>query len=213
MRLREWNGQPIIPAVTGHSAAHASDPQAARVLRFWFGEGAQYGTRRKEWFDKSADFDAAVAQEFLALYEEAAAGALEQWKQAAPDCLALILVLDQLPRNMFRGTPRAFAADALALQAAEHAVAHRYDRGMSPSERLFMYLPFEHAELLAMQERSCELMRPLAAFPETSDAYDYAVAHRDVIARFGRFPHRNAILGRASTPQELDFLKGPRSSF
>jgi uncharacterized protein (DUF924 family) len=123
------------------------------------------------------------------------------------------VVLDQFPRNMFRGTARAFATDALALEAARHAVASGYDRAMLPVERLFVYLPFEHAEALADQETACELMAPLDRFPETADVGRYAIAHRDVIRRFGRFPHRNAALGRASTPDEIEFLKGPGSSF
>ena len=196
-----------------HLASHTNDPEAARVLRFWFGEGDAPGGRRREWFAKDAQFDARIAEEFLALYERAAAGALERWEEAAAECLALIVVLDQFPRNMFRGTPRAFATDHLALAAARRAVASRYDAAMRPCERLFAYLPFEHAESLALQDQACELLQPLAAFPETHDAYRYAVAHRDIIARFGRFPHRNAILGRASTPEELEFLKGPGSSF
>jgi uncharacterized protein (DUF924 family) len=114
---------------------------------------------------------------------------------------------------MFRGTPRAFATDRLALQAARHAVGRGYDQGLLPVERLFIYLPFEHSEALEDQERACELCRPLAAFPETDDAFRYAVAHRDIIARFGRFPHRNAIFGRASTPEELEFLRQPGSGF
>jgi uncharacterized protein (DUF924 family) len=196
-------------SMASHLACHASDPEAARVLRFWFGQGG----RRTEWFAKDAQFDARIAEEFLALHGQASAGALERWQAAPPDCLALIVVLDQFPRNMFRGTPRAFATDSLALGAAQHAVARRYDAALGPCERLFLYLPFEHAESLAMQDRACELLQPLSAFPETHDAYRYAVAHRDIIARFGRFPHRNAILGRASTPEELEFLKGPGSSF
>lgn len=195
--------------MASHHARHANDPEAARVLRFWFGEGG----RRTEWFAKDSHFDARIAEEFLALHEQAAAGALERWKAAAADCLALIVALDQFPRNMFRGTPRAFATDALALAAAQHAVARRYDADLDPCASLFLYLPFEHAESLAMQDRACALLQPLSEFPETHDAYRYAVAHRDIIARFGRFPHRNAILGRASTPGELEFLKGPGSSF
>jgi uncharacterized protein (DUF924 family) len=114
---------------------------------------------------------------------------------------------------MFRGTPRAFATDALALDAARHAVAKGHDLTLRPLERMFVYLPFEHAESLREQDRACELTKPLEAFADTDDVYRYAVAHRDIIARFGRFPHRNAILGRTSTPEEIDFLKGPRSSF
>jgi uncharacterized protein (DUF924 family) len=181
------------------------------VLRFWFGEPP--GERRKPWFDKDAAFDAGIRQRFLPLYEALAAGERPEWLEDPARCLARIVVLDQFPRNMFRGSPRAFATDALALAAARHAVARGDDRAMKPVERLFVYLPFEHSESLEDQERACELCKPLDAFPETFDAYRYAVAHRDIIARFGRFPHRNAILGRESTPEEVEFLKQPGSSF
>jgi uncharacterized protein (DUF924 family) len=187
----------------------ASDPRAAQILAFWFGSG----DRDKRWFEKNPAFDEEVHRRFLALHAEGAAGNLALWKNDTADCLALIVLLDQFPRNMFRGTPRAFATDALALEAARHAIARGYDRAMRPSERMFVYLPFEHAESLEEQARACELTAPLAEFPETDDVYRYAIAHRDVIRRFGRFPHRNAILGRASTPEEIEFLMGPGSSF
>jgi uncharacterized protein (DUF924 family) len=185
----------------------------AEVLLFWFGPPSERGKAHKRWFVKDAAFDREVRERFQALYEEAAAGKLAQLKESAADCLALIVVLDQFPRNMFRGTPRTFAADPLALETARHAVDRGFDRTLLPVERLFVYLPFEHSEALADQDRSCELTRALDAYPETNDVYRYAVLHRDIIQRFGRFPHRNATLGRASTPEELEFLKGPGSSF
>jgi uncharacterized protein (DUF924 family) len=187
----------------------AKDPRAAEVIGFWFGAGE----RDKRWFEKSEAFDRQVREHFLPLYETAAAGKLAQWMDAPGDCLALVVTLDQFPRNMFRGTARAFASDSLALEAARLAVAQGYDRSMRPCERMFLYLPFEHSESLEEQQRACELTQPLAAFPETRDVHRYAIAHRDIIARFRRFPHRNAILGRASTPEEIEFLKGPGSSF
>ena len=122
-------------------------------------------------------------------------------------------MLDQFPRNMFRGSARAFATDSLALEAARHTLARGYDRGMLPVERMFAYLPFEHSEALEDQLRACQLTAPLAAFPETDDVYRYALRHRDIVQRFGRFPHRNAILGRASTPEETAFLREPGSGF
>ena len=186
---------------------------SAEVLLFWFGPASERGKAHKHWFVKSEAFDLEVRQRFLAVYEEAAAGKLTHLKESAADCLALIVLLDQFPRNMFRGTPRAFATDPLALETARHAVDRGFDRSLLPVERLFVYLPFEHSEALADQDRSCDLTRALDAYPETNDVYRYALAHRDIIRRFGRFPHRNAILGRASTPQELEFLKGPGSSF
>jgi uncharacterized protein (DUF924 family) len=114
---------------------------------------------------------------------------------------------------MFRDAARAFATDPLALASARHALAEGYDAGLLPVERLFVYLPFEHSESLEDQLTACELLAPLAAFPETEDAYRYAIAHRDIIVRFGRFPHRNAALGRTSTPEEIQFLKQPGSGF
>lgn len=190
---------------------NAKDPRAAQVLRFWFGQP------RAAWFAKNAEFDAEIRARFLALYEEAAAGRLESWHAQPGDCLALVIALDQFPRNLFRaGTPeaaRAFAADVLALQAARHAVRWGHDRGMTPEERQFLYLPFEHSESLADQLACCELMARLLPFAETAGVYGYAVAHRRIIERFGRFPHRNAALGRASTEEEIEFLTQPGSSF
>jgi uncharacterized protein (DUF924 family) len=188
-------------------------PTAADALLFWFGPPAERGKRHKRWFVKSDAFDREIRERFLPLYEQAAAGKLAHLKENAADCLSLIVLLDQFPRNMFRGTPRVFATDPLALETARHAVARGFDRTMLPVERMFVYLPFEHSEALADQMKSCELAKPLDAFSETNDVYRYAVLHHDIIERFGRFPHRNAILGRTSTPEELEFLKGPGSSF
>jgi uncharacterized protein (DUF924 family) len=187
----------------------AKDPRAARALRFWFGSGG----RDKQWFKSNAGFDREIGTRFLALHDEAGAGLLAHWQRQPGECLALILLLDQFPRNMFRGTARAFATDALALAAAQRAVAGGFDRSMQPVERMFVYLPFEHAESLEEQAKARELTKPLAEFPETADAYRYAVLHHDIIARFGRFPHRNAPLGRVSTPEEAKFLLQPGSSF
>lgn len=179
---------------------------AADVLRFWFGEGAERGKAHKRWFEKDSTFDTEIRARFLPLYETLAGNA--DWLSRPDDCLARIIVLDQFPRNMFRGTPRAFAADPLALAAAKHAVASGHDRDLLAVEKQFVYLPFEHSESLPDQERACELMRPLGEEP-----YDWALRHKRVIERFGRFPHRNAILGRTSTPEEVEFLKQPGSGF
>ena len=188
-------------------------PGAAEVLLFWFGKPAERGKRHKRWFEKSDAFDGEVRERFLGLYEEASVGHRAHWEARPHDCLALIVVLDQFPRHMFRGTPRAFATDDQALHAARHAVEQGYDRVLLPVERLFAYLPFEHSEALEDQLRACDLTKPLEAFAETADAYRFAVAHLEIIRRFGRFPHRNAALGRASTPEEIEFLKQPGSSF
>jgi uncharacterized protein (DUF924 family) len=185
------------------------DPRAADVLRFWFGTGG----RDKRWFEKQEAFDREIRTRFAMLHAQAAGGELAEWERKPSECLALILLLDQFPRNMFRGTARAFASDPLALRVAQKAIGNGFDQNMRPLERLFLYLPFEHAESLESQDKACELMRALVQFPETEDVYRYALLHRDIIARFGRFPHRNALLGRDSTPEEQDFLKGPGSSF
>jgi uncharacterized protein (DUF924 family) len=192
---------------------NAKDPRAAEVLRFWFGDGPDYGKSRKAWFEKNPDFDREIAARFLALYEQAAAGALDPWQALAGECLALVIALDQFPRNLFRGEAKAFASDARALAAARHAIDAGYDAGMLPVERLFLYLPFEHSESLDDQWRALALIGRLAPWPETKDVFSYAVRHWEIVRRFGRFPHRNAALGRASTPEELEFLKQPGSGF
>jgi len=183
-----------------------ADHRADEVLHFWFGEGAERGKAHKRWFEKNATFDAEVRSRFLPLYEELAGR--NDWLSSSNYCLARIVVLDQFPRNMFRGTARAFATDPLALAAAKHAVAKGYDRDLLPVEKQFVYLPFEHSESLADQERACELMKPLG-----DDLYDWALRHQRIVERFGRFPHRNEILGRASTAEEIEFLKQPGSGF
>lgn len=191
----------------------SKDPRAGEVLRFWFGGAGEYGTRRKCWFEKSAGLDAEIRARFAGLVASAAAGAHEAWKERAAENLALVIVLDQFPRNMFRGQARAYASDPFALAAARHALERGCDRDMLPVERLFLSLPFEHSESLADQLRACELTEPLHAFAETEDAHRYAVRHCDIIRRFGRFPHRNAILGRPSRPEEVEFLAEPGSGF
>jgi uncharacterized protein (DUF924 family) len=177
-----------------------SSHRAEQVLRFWFGQDP------KRWFEKNVVFDAEIRDLFLPLYEELSSNA--DWLSEPRECLARILALDQFPRNMFRGTPRAFAADPLALAAAKHAVAKSWDRDLPLVQKQFLYLPFEHSESLADQERACELMKTL-----NEDLYGWAVKHKVIIERFGRFPHRNDILGRKSTPEEVEFLKQPGSGF
>jgi uncharacterized protein (DUF924 family) len=194
-------------------AVVANDLRAREVSGSWFGEGPEHGKRRKAWFEKDPAFDAAIRGRFLALYEDAAAERLSVWKENAVECLALVIVLDQFPRNMFRGTARAFATDALARDAATCAIDRGYDGGMFPVQRLFLYLPFEHGESLEDQWRALALMARLAPWPQTADAYPYAVRHWEIVRRFGRFPHRNTALGRPSTPEEIDFLKTAGSGF
>jgi uncharacterized protein (DUF924 family) len=190
-----------------------SSPQ--EVLDFWFGrEGEEgYGKFREAWFNRDPEFDREIRDRFEPVYEEAAAGRLDHWKSEARSCLALIVVLDQFPRNMYRGDARMYAADEKAREAARHAVEHAYDRELSPYGRLFMYLPFEHSEELDDQRLSVELFRGLATEMGSEDLLGYAVRHLEIVERFGRFPHRNEILGRRTTPEEMKFLSGPDSSF
>jgi len=175
---------------------------AQSVLDFWF----RGNEERKEWFQKDPAFDDQIRARFLPLYEEAARGALAAWKHSPRECLALIILLDQFPRNMFRGDARTYATDALALDAARYAVDSGYDRSLSEIERTFIYLPFEHSENLADQERALALFRG-------NPNYEWARKHWEIVRRFGRFPHRNAVLGRQSTPAEIEFLKQPGSGF
>jgi uncharacterized protein (DUF924 family) len=187
------------------------------VLDFWFGApGSEAaGQPRREWFVKSEAFDATVRERFGTAIAAAAAGGLREWDETGPQgVLARILVLDQLARNAFRGKPQSFTGDALALAAARGLVDTGADQGLAPLQRAFVYMVFEHAEDAGMQERAVELFTTLAAeHPGFDEMLDYAHRHRGVIARFGRFPHRNAILGRASTPEEAAFLQQPGSRF
>lgn len=180
--------------------------RAAAILEFWFGT-EPCARDPGVWFAADAAFDDACRAGFLADYERAAAGALDQWRGHAQDTLALILLLDQFPRNMFRGTSRAFATDAKALSVARQAVARGFDAVLPPRRRAFVYLPFEHSEDLADQDESVRLFRQLGEADSSPSGYvKYAEQHREVIRRFGRFPSRNAILGRASTEEESRFL-------
>jgi uncharacterized protein (DUF924 family) len=187
------------------------------VLDFWFGApgSATDGRPRREWFVKDAAFDATIRERFGATIDAAVGGGLRDWDDGGPQgVLARLLVLDQFTRNAWRGQPASFAGDALALAAARQLVDSGADRTLTPLQRSFAYMPFEHAEDAAMQERAVALFAALAAqhagFDET---LDYAQRHCDVIARFGRFPHRNAILGRVATPAETAFLQQPGSRF
>jgi uncharacterized protein (DUF924 family) len=190
---------------------------AQEVLDFWFGApgSATDGQPRREWFVKNAAFDAEIKERFGDTIAQAVAGGLRDWDEEGPQgVLARILVLDQFTRNAYRNTPRAFEGDTLALQAARALAASCAHRELAPQQRAFAYMPFEHAEDPVMQERAVALFTLLAAdHPGFEETLDYARRHRDVIARFGRFPHRNAILGRASTPEEAEFLRQPGSRF
>ena len=187
----------------------------AEVLAFWFGapDSPEFGRKRKCWFEKSADFDALVRDRFLQTYENAAGGKLDAWTERPLAALALVVTLDQFPRNMFRGTARAFATDPLALAVARGMIGSGFDIALLPVQRTFVYLPFEHAEELDAQREALRRFERLACETASSSVMTYAMLHYAIVRRFGRFPHRNAILGRESTPDELAFLSRPGSSF
>ena len=174
------------------------------VLDFWFGS-----LKRADWFSKSDDIDRALVERFLATYEQVARKSLDVAHMSAQEVLAAVVVLDQIPRNIFRGTARAFETDAKARDLTDAAVAMGQDKDLGLHERLFLYLPLEHSEDMSDQDRAVDLISALGDAEYTR----YAIAHRAIIARFGRFPHRNDILGRTSTPEEIAFLREPGSSF
>jgi uncharacterized protein (DUF924 family) len=173
-------------------------PDSDDVLAFWRAAGPG------KWFKKDDAFDAEIKACFLASVETAAEGHLAAWETTSEGALALLILLDQFPRNIFRGSARAFAADALARAVADRAIGQGFDQRIPPVERLFFYLPFEHSEGLADQERAVALIRAL----DNADLLKWAELHADIIRRFGRFPHRNSVLGRTTTTDEQAFLDG-----
>ena len=189
--------------------------QHKEILDFWFGkpEDSGYGKPRKFWFIKDEELDQIIKSRFTEIHQQAAMGNLDSWREQPLSCLALIIVLDQFSRNMFRGLPQAFATDAQALNYSQYAIAKIFDSQLLPVQRWFIYLPFEHSEDLADQEKSVQLCTTLTDEDDSQSYIDYAYKHFEVIKKFGRFPHRNKILGRENTPEEIEFLKQPGSSF
>lgn len=167
------------------------------VLDFWWQAG------QSKWFAGDQKFDGKCRDTFKAAVDAAKAGDLDAWAETADGALALLLLLDQMSRNIYRGTAEAFAADEKAVSVAESALERGFDRAFPKDARVFFYLPFEHAEDMTHQERAVDLCRTLG----DKEFYHYALIHMDVIRRFGRFPHRNKILGRQSTPEEISYLK------
>jgi uncharacterized protein (DUF924 family) len=186
------------------------DPAATEILVFWFGDGTR---ERDEWFRKDPAFDEAIRDRFGAVIDAALGGAFAGWADGPRGALALVVLLDQLPRNALRGTPRMYAGDARARSVATGAIAAGFDAGLRPHERMFLYLPFVHAEDPDAQERSIALAKRLAQETGFASPLEWAEKHAAVIRRFGRFPHRNAILGRPSTAAEIAFLAEPGSRF
>jgi uncharacterized protein (DUF924 family) len=201
--MREMPGDANAGADTGDLLSRrkslealAMTPTPDDVIAFW----QQAGPDR--WFARDDAFDAAITERFGALHAEAAAGRLAAWGETAEGAFALVILLDQFSRNIFRSDPRTWAADPLARAVADRAIARGFDHAVAPELRRFFYLPYMHSEDWADQERSVALNRSL----EDPDLVKWAEHHRDIIARFGRFPHRNAILGRETTPEEQRFL-------
>lgn len=194
---------PFAPFIPGN------DPRARDILQFWFGAdlGQVPKVVQKRWFARNPAFDAEILTRFVAVYREAVAGALADWCEGPLRCLAYVILLDQFPRNMFRNSAKAFASDALALEAARGAVARHFDQDVPPLGRAFFYLPFEHSEALADQDESVRLFEQWPDEPELESFHNAARSHRAIIVRFGRFPHRNSTLGRASSKEELEFLQ------
>jgi uncharacterized protein (DUF924 family) len=178
---------------------------AATILNFWFGEpdSSNYGQYKDFWFQSTPELDQQIRTQFEPLYKKAVKGELDVLLQTPEGSLALVILLDQFPRNMYRGTPQAFASDPKALEVATEALKKKFDHNLFPLQKMFLYLPFEHSEDIKNQEKSVTLFKALG----DESILKYAIEHRDIIAQFGRFPHRNAILGRKSTLKEINFLK------
>jgi len=189
----------------------AVDPLAREILDFWF--GAPPLVERAVWFRKDPAFDATIRARFGQAIAAACAGALGEWCHDPHGALARVVVLDQFTRNVHRGTPAAFSGDERALATSEEAIARGFDAGLAAYERWFLYMPFVHSEERAMQDRATALFTALAAETGLDSPLAWTKRHADVIRRFGRFPHRNAILGRVSTPEEIAFLATPGSTF
>ena len=180
------------------------DPDAARLLGFWFEE-----LEPKQWFKADAALDDEIRWRFGTFHERLAVAVPASWLETPEGCLAAVIALDQLPRNMFRGTARAFATDAAALAVAQHAIGRGFDKRLDGNRRKVLYMPFQHSEDRTVQARSMELFAAL----DNPETLVFARRHREIVDRFGRFPHRNAALGRTSTDEEFKFLDGPDSSF
>nr|WP_033416915.1 DUF924 family protein [Hahella ganghwensis] len=179
-------------------------PQAQAVLDFWFRE-----LEPKDWWRKSAQLDSTIARRFGDVHQAACAGECEHWRSTPLGRLAEVIVLDQFSRNIYRDRPQAFAADSMALVLSQEAIAQGADAVLTPPQKAFLYLPFMHSESLQIHERALLLFNQ----PGLENNLEFEHRHKDIIERFGRYPHRNDILGRKSTAEEVAFLKEPGSSF
>lgn len=194
-------------------STHQAD--IATVLDFWFATPADpaWGTMRSAWWEKDAAFDQSCRDAGLALHARALRGELDVWKEEPLGALAFVVLCDQLPRNMFRGTPQMYGSDPLALAGAKLIDARGWRSGYTAVQKLFSHMPYEHAENVPDQEQHVAFVRDEYHGPEKEDCLQSAERHLEIVARFGRFPHRNEILGRQTTPEEAAFLKEPNSSF
>lgn len=171
---------------------------AEAILTFWFNQ-----LTPAQWWQKNAELDQRITQQFSSIHHQASSGELLSWRETARGCLAEVIILDQFSRNMFRGTPQSFAYDDMALGLAQEAIRRSLDQQLSLSERSFLYMPFMHSESLEIHQQALDLF----AAPGLEQALDFEKQHFDIISRFGRYPHRNAILNRTSTDEEKEFLK------
>jgi len=204
----------MVPARRPYDKAMSTEPRVPlvrEILTFWFGEPPL--VERNVWFRKDPTFDATIRARFGEAIAAARAGAFGEWCHDPHGALARVILLDQFTRNVYRGTAEAFSGDERALATADDAIAKGFDRALAPMERWFLYMPLVHSEDRAMQERSVTLFDALAAETGLVSPLEWAKRHADVIRRFGRFPHRNAILDRALTPEEIAFLATPGSTF
>ncbi len=176
------------------------------LIHFWFEDTAPH-----QWFEVNEQFDAMIIDRYLDTYERARDGKLKDWEVDAEGCLALCLVLDQFPRNMFRRAATSFATDAKALLIAKQALHKGFDQVLTPVKRRFLYLPFEHSENFQDQKKSVELFKSMQA--DDAMGYEYALRHMHVIEKYGRFPHRNKVLGRENTVEEVEYLNQPGAGF
>lgn len=167
------------------------------ILDFWFSDQV-----RKLWFSSTEEFDALLRERYLSLWQQACRGELEHWMESPGGCLALVILLDQFPLNMFRGEARSYSSEAQSRDVARYAIQHNFDRDLDPRQRAFLYMPFMHSEELADQKRALELF----AQPGLEDNLRFARHHHDIVERFGRFPHRNQALGRDSSAAEIEYL-------
>ncbi|REL29458.1 DUF924 family protein [Thalassotalea euphylliae] len=175
-----------------------------KVINFWFQELAP-----KQWWQKDEELDATIAKRFAGLHKQASAGELFAWRDNAEGALAEVIVLDQFSRNIYRDTPQAFACDNLALALAQYAIEKRFDNELTAKQRSFLYMPFMHSESQLIHQEALKLYTALG----NENNLKFEQQHKAIIDRFGRYPHRNKILGRASTPEEIEFLTQPNSSF